>query len=73
MKKAILFLLIGAAITYTAFSLQLDIFVWLAGVCTAAGAVTYGYLLMVKRQYDRICGEDALGGSIKRTSTRPAA
>lgn len=73
MKKAILFFIIGSAVAYAAARMQLDIYVLLSGVCLAAGSITYGYLLLVKRQYDRMILEGDCHTPDRTSSTRPAA
>ena len=73
MKKAVLFLMSGIAIAYAAVRFQLDIYVLLTGICVSAGAITYGYLLLVKQQYDRMNMEAELCAAGSKSTTRPAA
>ena len=73
MKKAVLFLMSGIAIAYAAVRFQLDIYVLLTGICVSAGAITYGYLLLVKQQYDRMNIEGELCAAANKSTTRPAA
>ncbi len=73
MKKAILFFITGTGIAYVAARLQLDIYVVLSGICIAAGSLTYGYLLIVKKQYERMVSDGKFSAAEASTITRPAA
>ena len=73
MKKAILFFITGTAISYVAARLQLDIYVLLSGICIIAGSITYGYLCLVKKQYDRMVSDGGFSAAEASSTTRPAA
>ncbi|MFW5727089.1 MAG: hypothetical protein ACOC2P_00830 [Spirochaetota bacterium] len=73
MKNAVLLLISGIATVYAAAHFRLDIYVLLSGVCVSAGAITYGYLLLVKQQYERMVLEGKRCAAAHKSTTRPAA
>ncbi|GEM_PF-3303840 len=73
MKFSFMLLLSGIAITGAAVQLGMDIFVLLMGICVSAGAITFGYLVLVKKQYDQCILSEKRGSTGGRTKTRPAA
>ncbi len=73
MKKPFFLLFSGILITYLAIQLRLDIFIILTGISLSAVAITYGYLILIKRQYERLSIQGKLYNESLESSTRPAA
>ena len=73
MKYSLTLLLGGITLSGIAVQLQLNIHLLLAGICVSALAVTWSYLILAKRQYERLSSEADLNSVIKDSSTRPAA
>lgn len=73
MKFSFMLLLSGIAITGAAVQLGMDIFVLLMGICVSAAALTSGFLVLVKKQYDRSILSENRGSTGGRKKARSAA
>jgi len=73
MTYALILLFSGISLSGIAVQLQLNIHVILTGIIISAFAVTWVYLILAKKQYERLSLNAGLNSVMKESTTRPAA